>query len=183
MMPNGCAHTTPVGVPASAPSLWRGTGNTLRVPVNRPEGGGSQSSHQRQGDWGPLLVPLLRPHEHQSGAPIYHRGHTRRVPLRLQQSTRGGPHPPHQRGVFMGMCSNLTSVNLAPLAAIEVLPDYFPYGCSGLKEVDLSPLVSVGSVGQDMLVRCGNLTRVALPLQWPLEWLPQNLASLVGPQL
>ena len=37
----------------------------------------------------------------------------------------------------------LTSIDLAPLRAIEEFPEGFLRGCSGLKGIDLSPLVNV----------------------------------------
>ena len=59
-------------------------------------------------------------------------------------------------------CAGLTSINLAPLHAIEEIPSYFIYGCSGLLEIDLSPLVNVRTVSDMFLSNCPNLMSIHL---------------------
>ena len=80
-------------------------------------------------------------------------------------------------GRFLQNCKGLASINLAPLRAVEELPDGFLACCSGLRDLDLSPLVGVKKVGVHFLFGCTGLASINLAPLWAVEELPDNFLA------
>ena len=80
----------------------------------------------------------------------------------------------------MKWCSKLKKIDLAPLHAVEVLPEGFLFGCSGLQEVDLSTLVNLREVGSFFLGGCNNLKRITLSPTQDAGIIPHRLLGFVS---
>ena len=73
----------------------------------------------------------------------------------------------------------ITSIDLAPLRALEVLPEGFLNGCSGLEEVDLSPLTRLTGVSELCLRNCTSLKTFRLAPHQPASLLPSKIRDRV----
>lgn len=73
--------------------------------------------------------------------------------------------------------SGLRSINLAPLIAIDSIGHNFLEGCCGLSSIDLTPLGRVTSIGWGFMSFCGSLESVDIT---PLEKVPDIRTDFFG---
>lgn len=73
--------------------------------------------------------------------------------------------------------SRLLSINLAPLVSIDVIGDLFLEGCDGLTSIDLTPLQRVSFIGTSFMATCGGLTSVDIT---PLKRVPSIGTNFFG---